>query len=213
MQPNTKIIDGLWILYWIIPGAAYIASTGNLWDALTSTSLQGQSTYMASKLIGLYALHALCLQAIVGLLGEHNKAWLGIQNRLRFHKTLGIITAALFTGHIALFILAASMRNQHFAWKLLLPNFFDGYYAAHVSIGLIAAILLGIAISAAYFIKRNAQPSRWLHRMSIIALALVFWHALSIGTETRMYGMPWVYSGLGILLLGGIGFRVWKLRT
>jgi predicted ferric reductase len=199
--------DMLWIGYWICPGFTFFIVNGDLSWYFTEPTLKGQFTYVLSKLFGLYALHALCLQAVVGLLGKDAQRLLRISADDRFHRALGMFAFTLLLAHICLFLLGVSLRNGHFAWQLLSPNFFNGYYAARVSLGHVAAILLCVAVPIGFYLHRATRSRRWLHRTSLIAIVFVSWHALSIGTETRTGIMPWLYAGMLLIVSCSLLYR------
>jgi DMSO/TMAO reductase YedYZ heme-binding membrane subunit len=59
---------------------------------------------------------------------------------------------------------------------------------------------LAIVISAGLLRKRFPRLGRWLHRASVPVYALVWIHSLTIGSESRMGPMPYVYGLLAMLI-------------
>jgi sulfoxide reductase heme-binding subunit YedZ len=175
--------------------------------------LDGQFLYVLSKALGLYAFVALWLQVMYGLLGEEGRRRIGVKSDVRLHRNLAIIIIFLFVLHIGLFVAGASLRNGHFAYALLLPNFFGPYYPAIVSLGLLGAVLLSSA--AVFAARRTRWPRvwRWGHRLAVPAFVLIFFHSFLIGSETRLGLLELLYFGMGVSVLAALGYRLYRARV
>lgn len=118
----------------------------------------------------------------------------------RRHRTLGMIGFFL----IALHATAMLAFDLFVAGQLL----FD----TSKLWGLVALILLTIAVAAAVFWKPLRLSNRqwmWIHRLTYLVLPAAFYHAVSIGTtlRTSLWVMGLFYS-LGLVYLIVVGKRV-----
>lgn len=184
----------------------FILSAGDVSIYFRYQTLPGQTYYVFSKLAGLLALFCLWLQLLGGLLGTQLYAAIGFSPTLTYHRALGLITLAMILLHIGLFVTAASLRNEQFAYKLLLPNFSD-YYQTMISLGLISTILLFIAIVPALWNHVLSSKGYWLHRLSLLVITIVFWHAYSIGTEIQILPLEIVFWIMPVALLLALLYR------
>lgn len=192
---------GIWAVALTWPVLALWETTPNLLFHFQNPVLPGQSLYFLSKVCGLYALILIWLQAIAGMLTRDVNYRHLIFPSAIWHPRVGICAISLIAGHVALFVAAASARNQHFAWKLFLPSVFEGYYKLMLSVGLIGLFCLLVGVLAAGFRKR-VRVWRWGHRLAALALVLGLAHSFAIGSETRGYAMISFYLvAIGSLVL------------
>jgi len=196
----------IWATALVWPILALLETTPNLLFHFQNPALPGQSLYVLSKFCGLYALILILLQAIAGMLARHNKYRYFLFPSAAWHPRVGIVAVALIMLHIALFVMAVSTRNQHFAWKLFVPSFVDGYYKFMLSIGLLALLLLLCGVLAAGFRKR-LKVWRWGHRLATLALVLGLIHSFAIGSETRGYAMMFIY----VIAAASITIWAWSI--
>lgn len=189
-----------------IPGVLWYEQTGTLALYFSDAVPKGQLVYVISKLIGMIVLMAIAWQAIITLLGKLkliSNYWIGTR-----HQVMGVFILLFACIHMLTFVSAVSMRQESFAWPLFLPNFKD-YYHTHLSFGLFALVAF-ITIAYAGYQSKMTKPkwARLVHRFYWIAIVLVYFHALAIGSE--------VQSGLGFFvyaLLGVVTFVLFCVYT
>src|SRR3990167_2131678 len=141
---NSSSVKYKWIIQdlilftiFLVPGLTFFKTTGDLTVYFRHKVLDGQFLYVVSKFLGLYALIFLWLQVLKGLLGEYGDRFLGTQRSFTFHRNLGLWIISLFMSHAVLFVWSVSIRNNHFAFGLLIPHFLGSYYPSILSLGLI----------------------------------------------------------------------------
>lgn len=167
--------------------------TGDWVAYFRDESLDGQFLYVLSKLVGLYAIVLMWLQLMSGLVRIRLfDGWNPV-----IHRNLGLVTLSLVVLHVTLFVAGVSIRNGHFAYKLLLPNLFGPYFPKIVALGVIALWLLIIA--AVFAAIRNRLPIvwKWGHRLMLVVFGLGFVHSYLIGSEARAGGMLYLYYAMG----------------
>ena len=201
--------DLLFIGLMVIPGLALLATAGDITTYFRYRVLDGQFLYVASKFIGLYAFLMLWLQVMYGLLGEGGRRRLNIPSELRLHRHLAYAVLTLFTLHIALFVTGVSIRNGHFAYKLLLPHI-EPYYQSMVSLGLLGAVLLFATVVFAWWRDRVPGLWKWGHRLSLPAFFAIYFHSFLIGSETRVGLMEYLYYGMLVSVVAALGLRLFQ---
>lgn len=163
----------------------------------------GQGVYILSKLTGLLAFSLFWLQAMAALLGGLPRLP-GLASRLQpGHRVLGGTVLVLLVTHALLFFLAVSLRSGHPALGALTPDFSSGFYGFYRSLGVVALILACLAVLGG-ILRRHRPGLRWLHRAWAVTFLLVFLHGVSIGTETRLGAMVYLYW----LMAGGLGLTL-----
>ena len=213
-----KMLDQFKFNYWdisfillaLIPGITFLSTTGDISVYFSSPVLDGQFLYIVSKLVGLYAMFLLWLQVMLGLLGKQVLSRLGLDFKPAFHASLGLTVVGLLLAHITLFVIAASIRNGNFAYQLLLPNLFGHYYPMIVSLGLIAAWLILVALLFVALRTRFQFLWKWGHRLTLPAFFLVFFHSYLIGSETRAGLLEYFYYLMFFLVALVLFFRIWN---
>lgn len=149
----------------------------------------GQLIYLVSKAFGLIAVTLFLYQAITGLIIFMKVRSIEpvILPSRTIHQYIGIGTIVCIFAHVGLFVVAASIRTGNPQFGLLLPNFEQGHYRFMLSIGLIAMLVLVIAVTAIVYISHASRIRRWTHRLALIGFGLALWHAYSIGSEFEEY--------------------------
>lgn len=193
----------------LIPLAVWRLSVGNPLDYFTYRVPPGQTLYAMSKLSGLLALAFFWLQCMTAL-ARFAPALRGfIAFNRQQHVALGTTTFLLALIHVVLFIAASSARTGHSALHLLLPKFDAGFFSAYVSLGTIAFWGLGVAIYAGWRRWRGHEAWKWIHRGVLVVFTLGFLHGVSIGSETRLSLMAYLYAFIGLSLSVATCSAVW----
>jgi len=206
----SRLLDAVLITLFVIPGIAWLSNTGDIASYFLYTNLDGQFIYVLSKLVGLYAMMFIWLQILLGLLKPQIKRYYGDLTP-KSHRWLGIISLILVILHVGLFVAAVSLRNDHFAWKLFVPNFFQGYYALMLTIGLFALItLLASVISRGVLAKANNAIKLWVHRLVLVAFFMILIHSYTIGTESQLGMMSMIYLLMFGSITGILIFRIYQ---
>ena len=165
----------------------------------------GQQLYLIAKFAGLSAFFLFWLQCMLAL-ARYAPIVAGFPvSDLRLHRRLGAATALLILAHVALFIVAASLRTGHASWDLLLPSFTHGYYKSNVGLGAIAFWIVCLMLFAGWRISRGQQRWKALHMLWPVVFGLGFLHAFAIGTESRYGAMRYLVLFLVVsIVVAGI---------
>ena len=203
--------DRTGILRWVL-GAFLLTAPLGVWWLSGGVSIwrygfsmpEGQVLYLSSKLAGLYTFVLLSVQ-ILGALGR--AGWLPVNPVPRFsakwHRRLGIMTILLMLLHVGLFVGAVSARMGHFAYSLLLPDFFGGHYKFMVSLGWLGGVLLlGVAVSG--FVRTMRDRGDGVHRLAVPILVLVLIHAQQIGSEAGSGVLYYSFMAIGAFVVGSL---------
>lgn len=168
---------------------AWIAELGDPWYPLTQPAPPGQSAYLASRLVALYALMLLWLQVLAGLLIHRLRLpQVRMELVIAWHVPQGLAVLAFAMLHPLLFWLGIGLRTGKTDWgHWLAPTFSNGYYQSMQSLGRLGLALLvlgtlGAALARRLGLRRSAS---WIHRLNLITFALALVHGASIGGETR----------------------------
>jgi len=190
------------------PIQTWLMLGGDFGEYLRFDTLRGQELYVLSKPCALLAIELLWLQALLGLLrpGMVRSGWLGAAAWRRWHRGLGIAALAAMLAHVALFVVAASLRNKAAAVDLLWP-WGHGVYRSWVAVG--AAALWMIIAAATVQFARLFVPvlRRWVHLLALAAVVPVALHSLMIGSEARSGAMAGVYALMGASLAAAVLWR------
>lgn len=191
----------------VVPVALWVHATGNPAYYVWHSTPPGQVCYVLSKLVALVALSLFWFQAMTGL--TRNNPWLSGLFRVPMpaHRKLGLLLFGLVCLHASLFVAAVSIRSGHFAYELLVPSFGSGFYDFYVSLGVVALGLFPLGILAGVM-RRRGELWSWLHRIWLVVFALVFLHGVSIGTETRLGLMLYVYYFIAASLAAAVVMRI-----
>lgn len=177
----------------VVPALIWLQSTGDISIYFEYETPPGQVYYVLSKLTGMYAVFLLWLQVILALAKKTIISEKLPLQSINFHRNLGLLSFSALTLHIALFVAAASIRKDYFAYGLLLPDISHGFYAFAVTLGVFSFYGLILVVIAGYVRRRGIHSAKWFHRVSVIALYLTLIHCLLIGTETRYFIMMAIY--------------------
>lgn len=195
----------------LVPVVLWIWSTGNPLYYFRYSVPPGQGLYVVSRLIGLVALSLFWFQAMAALARGVPRLAGFFQLGSQAHRRLGIVLLVLMASHGLLFFAAVSLRTGHIAVPVLIPRFDAGYYTFYMGLGVLAFWLLPLGALAG-FLRRRAPLLRWLHRIWVPIFALVLLHGLTIGTETRLGLMFYVYLLMAVSLMGAATLRFLYIR-
>jgi DMSO/TMAO reductase YedYZ heme-binding membrane subunit len=207
--PPPSVLQAVLIVCLALPGVTWISTVGNLADYWRYEVAPGQVLYLLSKLAGLYAFVAFWLQLMYGLLGASGRRRLKVECGHAFHRTLGVLVMVLVATHVALFVTGSSIRAHHFASQYLTPTFSSGYYRSIITFGIIAAILLLIAVVSAAGRRMVGRIWRIQHWAVIPAYSLAFTHSLLIGSESRIGPVAALYLLMAVSTVIGLAARIW----
>ena len=215
LNPQTAhgwAMQTLIIVILSLPGITWISTTGDIATYWRDDVPPGQVIYILSKLTALYAFTVFWMQLMYGLLGADWRRRMGIERGHAFHVRLGAVVIALIVVHIGLFVLGASIRTHMFASQYLTPSFSAGYYRAVITLGIVAAALVGAAV--VFAIVRRLMPRAWRfgHWAVTLAFVLAFVHSLLIGSESRIEPMTSFYVAAGTVALAVLLGRLWSSR-
>lgn len=172
----------------------------------------GQPLYVVAKLMGLFALCLFWLQCVLALARRAPLLHGFPSSDHRLHVRLGLATLVLILLHVGLFVVAASLRTGHVAWDLLLPSVGHGYYRTSIGLGAVALWLCLLAIYAGRRVANGNRRWKPIHMLWPLVFALVFLHAIAIGTESRYGAMRYVVVCMAAnVSLAGL-WRVWRAR-
>lgn len=202
--------EWLLTLIFLIPGWVFLKTEGDLSVYFLYPVPIGQFLYLLCKLCGLYAIVCFGLQLLQGLLASCGYSMFGTAISSASHRRLGLWVIILMILHSGLFVTAVSLRNGHFAYQFLLPNFFESYYPAMVSLGFIAACLLLLTVLSAILGKSGKGRWLWGHRLAWPAFFLALFHSYSIGSETRIAPMQYVFGLMLASIVAVMLYRIWQ---
>lgn len=214
IKPNSIYLKiGLWACWLTIvisPFVYWFQTLGDISIYFQYEIPAGQTYYVFSKLAGMYALMLVWLQIVLALLkhsifGQYLNFW-----TVGFHRKLGTSAALCVVLHAGLFVAAVSLRQAHFDYGLLLPNFNHGFYALTITLGVLALYLIFAVIITGILRHYKFACLNWIHRFAIVAFILAFIHSLLIGTETRFNVMTFSYIVMGNILLFALWARFYK---
>ena len=203
---NIKDVIVIFIL--LIPGLVFLSTTGDISVYFRFNVLDGQLLYVISKLVALYALLLIWLQISLGMLGQQGREKLGLLIGSKFHRNLGLSILVSIILHVVLFVTAVSIRNGHFAYKLLLPNLFGPYYPFMLSLGVLALWLILFAVMYISISKKESKMYKWGHRATLPAFVLILIHSYTIGTESRAGLMMYFYMLMTVTFLIILTYRI-----
>ncbi|MES9905269.1 MAG: hypothetical protein ABW168_21665 [Sedimenticola sp.] len=195
----SRLLIACLLVVFLIPGFIWYGQTGDLSVYFSESAPDGQFLYVLSKLVGMYALLLISWQIIITLLtrlGIMHFQWRGATHRL-----FGVFVVVLALTHLLLFFTAVSLRQDAPALGMFLPNFKD-FYHTHLTFGLLGLwVLFAVLASGLDRYRKNTSHSRLLHKGYWVSIALVYFHALAVGTESQSKVGLIFYSALGILVL------------
>lgn len=142
-----------------------------------------QFFWVLARVAGLGSYAALAVALVTGIaLRTAVLDWLGSNRALRsLHEYTTVLWIPLAILHLAALLLDRTSRIALI--DLVLP-FHAGYGTLAIGLGTLAVDLLLIVTITAYLKRRMPGGLwQWLHRLSYVAFALIFVHALLSGTD------------------------------
>ena len=172
----------------------------------------GQQLYLIAKLAGLLAFCLFWTQCVLAP-ARHAPVIPGFPSSgLRLHRRLGFATAGLILVHVGCFLVATSMRTGHPAWDLLVPVFDQGFYKFNIGLGVVAFWVSCMTVFAGWRMSRGARCWKAVHLLWPAVFGLAFWHAFTIGTESRFGAMRYLVLALVASLIVVALARVFRNR-
>lgn len=168
--------------------------------------------WLVARATGVTAYLLLATQVTVGLVMSHPtnlSTWTVSKRAFPWHEHLAVFTLAFLVIHVVL--LAIDRYTDVGVVGALVPGM-SGYRPPAVAVGTIALYsLLITAISARW--TRLLPRGAWLkiHRLSAVAFALAWSHAVVAGTDSAALQVMYVATGLPILAL--VAHRWWVVRV
>lgn len=172
----------------------------------------GQQLYLIAKLAGLLAFCLFWTQCILAL-ARHAPMLPGFPvSDLKLHRRLGFTTAVLILVHVGCFVAATQLRTGHPAWNLLVPVVDQGFYKFNVSLGVAAFWVSCATVFAGWRTARGNRRWKVIHLLWPAVFGLAFWHAFTIGTESRFGAMRYLVLALVASLVVATMVRVFRRR-
>lgn len=196
-QTTTRIVRMVLALVCFAPLIVWLASVQHPLSYVRFGGMPpGQQLYLVAKLAGLLAFCLFWTQCVLAL-ARHAPMLPGFPaSDLRLHRRLGFTTAGLILMHVGCFLVATSMRTGHPAWDLLLPVFDQGFYKFNIGLGVVAFWLVCVTVFAGWRTSRGGRRWKAIHLLWPTVFGLAFWHAFTIGTESRFGGMRYLVLAL-----------------
>lgn len=197
-----------------VPAMVWWQSLGDVRVYIDYRTPPGQTPYVLSKLAGLYALFLSWLQILFVLMKQAAPDGVARRWNLAFHRAFGFTVLGCMALHVALFVVATSLRTGHLALGVLAPNF-SGFYATAVTLGLLGFYGIILVVIAGVLRAAGAGQSRaaWLHYAAVPVFGCTYLHSLLIGTETRAGPMLGLYILMGATLLATGAYRWRRFRA
>lgn len=233
-KPLLLILTLLGLLGWgtLLAQPAHAAHAGNvvvqtipgkpLTSKLAERAKSSWPWYLtrASGLIAAAALVVLLLSGIGQISGQTFRlldpltAWAS-------HRALGL------TFGIAVLVHVGSLLFDHFVQfdflQVLVPWASDykpvtlfGMHlgSLYVALGVLSFYLVGIIIiSSLLWVEKKPQTWKLIHLLSYLVIAMVFVHALFIGTDLTHGWLRWLWILLNLTILAAALLRLWRART
>lgn len=200
-QTTTRIVRMVLALVCFAPLIVWLASVQHPLSYVRFGGMPpGQQLYLVAKLAGLLAFCLFWTQCVLAL-ARYAPVIPGFPaSDLRLHRRLGFTTAGLILMHVGCFLVATSMRTGHPAWDLLLPVFDQGFYKFNIGLGVVAFWLVCVTVFAGWRTSRGGRRWKAIHLLWPAVFGLAFWHAFTIGTESRFGGMRYLVLALVVSL-------------
>jgi len=169
-----------------------------------------QFFWVLSRVAGLGSYAALAVALVTGIaLRTAVLDWLGSNRALRsLHEYTTVLWIPLAVLHLAALILDKTSRIA--VIDLVLP-FHSSYGTLAIGLGTLAVDVLLVVTVAAYLKRRMpGELWKWLHRLSYVAFALTFLHAVLSGTDFSdpiVSAITW--STAAMLLALGLARAFW----
>ena len=169
-----------------------------------------QFLWVLGRVAGLASYASLAIALLTGIaLRTAVLDWLGSNRALRsLHEYTTVLWVPLGVVHVIALLLDHTARIN--VIDVFVP-FLTPYGALGIGLGTLSLDLL-LIVTVTAWLKRRMQPSvwRWLHRLSYVAFALMFVHALLGGTDFSDPAVSAITWGAAASLLVLAAYR---LRT
>lgn len=84
----------------------------------------------------------------------------------------------------------------------------------YVALGVLALYgTIAVVVTSLVWIDKKPKIWKWIHVLAYAVMAMVFVHALFIGTDTGSGWLRWVWIGGGVVLVAGLVHRAWRAFT
>jgi methionine sulfoxide reductase heme-binding subunit len=169
-----------------------------------------QFFWVLSRVAGLGSYAALAVALVTGIaLRTAVLDWLGSNRALRsLHEYTTVLWIPLAVLHLASLLLDKTSRIA--VIDLVLP-FHSTYGTLAIGLGTLAVDVLLVVTVTAYLKRRMpGELWKWLHRLSYVAFALIFLHAVLSGTDFSdpiVSAITW--STAAMLLALGLSRAFW----
>lgn len=203
-KKNTRVNPALWIatilsaVILLIPAVAWTRETARLY----TMDLEGSFLwlYLPARLLALLGFVLMFYQAVLSARFPFMEKWFKRSSLLKTHRTAGKVAYIMVLLHgigILAFDLISAGEIQLYTEK---------------TIGIIALILLTIAVVAAWFFKPLKLPLKvWrkIHLLTYVVIPLVIWHALVLGSTVN--AVPSLQGLFIAILVGYVLIAVYRL--
>ena len=211
MTKLDQFLLPIFTLCLLVPVALWLAQTSDLRIYFMYETPDGQLPYVLSKLAGMMALVCIAWQFILGQL--RGLGWSDVTMISQNNRRIGLATLAFAVSHLGLFFTAVTLRQDHPAWPLLLPNFKD-FYHIYLTLGWFGlCCLLCVFFIGVLRIKNRFAKSVILPKLYWAALVLVTLHAFTVGSDAQLSAGMAFYSGLALVVVVLMGVNYLKKYT
>lgn len=202
--------------------AATASHDGTTWQHLASR-LANSWPWYASRASGLISVALLGLATLMGIgqLTGNTYRLLAPITAWRAHRAIGLSCGAAAIIHVAVLPLDAFMGFD--IADILVP--FSSTYrpvelfgvalgSLWVALGIASLYLLAVVLwSSIVWVDARRRTWKWLHYLSYLLVAGIFFHALYLGTDLADRGKRIAWIAGGVLLSLGAVARLWHRRT
>jgi predicted ferric reductase len=194
----------------LLPQLIFLGEVKGLGLYLGSQPPPGQGTYIMMRAAGHLAFVLVFLQVLLGARGFAIARYLGERSLLSLHRALGVTTLSMAFLHPIFFLWARTLRTGSLdIAKTFLPSPTD-YYHNRLLLG--ALMLYGLVGTAVYGLlgpRRAPRVWRAIHRFNYLIFFGLWYHAISIGSETRHPVLVLLYGAMVLTVgwLAALGLR------
>ncbi|HET6203053.1 MAG TPA: ferric reductase-like transmembrane domain-containing protein [Planctomycetota bacterium] len=191
---------GLAAVLLVSPVAAFLWRTGSPAFYLEGQFPAGQSAYVMMRPAGHLAFVLLWIQVVLGSRGGTVARLLGLRTLVPLHRALGLTTLLFLLLHPLLFAWGRTLRTGKPAFlQTFFPNPAENYWERMVFFGAVSLGVLLAGILAATAGRRLLRRAwRGVHAVNYAGFLLSSYHSLSIGSETRVEPVFFLYWALGL---------------
>lgn len=189
-----------------VPLIAFAANVRGPLQYLGPNPPPGQPSYIMMRVAGHVAFVLMLVQLVVGTNPIAISRWLEWGGLVRFHRALGLFTLAAALSHPLLFGWGRTLRSgKEQILSTLLPHFGVNYWETMLAFGALGLYALLLAAAAAMLGRRIGERAwRLVHALNYVAFFLVFFHAITIGSETRLPAVTvqyWILAAVAVIAL------------